>query len=482
MGSNFWFILEVIIIGLVILYQLYRSYKVYLDIDQLKHIFKNPLELVGDKEQSDDKYSKKKPPRVKTKGDNESIKQIKDNVNSYLINNYGADVNFSIIKDIIDREVQVKDEEINNSITTPLYLGLAATMVGIIFGLFAMPKLEGDSFSEGINALINGVKFAMIGSLSGLALTTTLSSFFYKNAKKIVEIGKNNQFSYLQTNLLPVLIRGDATGVAGLKSSIDNLSRDLVNLVNVAEITSDSINKQDVMLNKIQNIGVTNMARINLELFEKMENSLSRFDHFAQYLNQMGTISQQLEEFAVRTSDIDKVVNSLDKSLGDNRAILEFFTNYMSEVESRGDRTLGILDDADRHFSEATRVFTNNARDSFGGLSNSLDNYHLKLNESVDALFDELLTRINRVNETSQVHEETLKKIYDDLGSNLNSLTERYTDRLDKTISKIGRKDNLNELDRINTVLNQILKELKTDKSFVKKMMSKIQNRKNKQN
>ena len=126
------------------------------------------------------------------------IQRIKEAINLYLLNNYGAAVNFSIIKDIIDREVDIKDEEISNSIPTPLYLGLAATMIGIIFGLFSMPESNGQHFTEGIDALINGVKLAMLGSLSGLACTTILSSFFYKNAKKKISRDKNEQISYLQ--------------------------------------------------------------------------------------------------------------------------------------------------------------------------------------------------------------------------------------------------------------------------------------------
>ena len=146
------------------------------------------------------------------------IRRIKEDINLYLLNNYGAAVNFSIIKDIIDREVDVMDEEISNSLPTPLYLGLAATMVGIIFGLFAMPELDGQHFSEGIDALVNGVKLAMLGSLSGLACTTILSSFVYKNARRQISRDKNEQISYLQATLLPELVRAEDTGVSGLKA------------------------------------------------------------------------------------------------------------------------------------------------------------------------------------------------------------------------------------------------------------------------
>ena len=88
---------------------------------------------------------------------------------------------------MIDREIDVKDEEITLAIPIPLYFGLAATMLGIIFGLWAMPDINGDNFSTAINTLINGVKWAMGASLTGLACTIIIT-LIYKTYKS--EISK----------------------------------------------------------------------------------------------------------------------------------------------------------------------------------------------------------------------------------------------------------------------------------------------------
>ena len=200
---------ELAIIIIVICYQIYHSIKVYQNIIELKGIFDEKLKVkTGYIDKSEVKNNEITIENIALFNDNEDsdkvtsfsnsniikisftdtlglgiISRIKFAINTYLLNNYGAAVNFSIIKDIIDREVEVKDEEITQSIPTPLYLGLAATMIGIIFGLIAMPEIDGNQFSIGINSLINGVKLAMTASLTGLLTTTLLSSFFYKNAK-----------------------------------------------------------------------------------------------------------------------------------------------------------------------------------------------------------------------------------------------------------------------------------------------------------
>ena len=434
-------------------------------------------------------------------------------------NNYGADVNFSIIKDIIDREVKIKDEEINNSITTPLYLGLAATMIGIIFGLFAMPNLNNENnthydkintevgsfrneevnqsisdpyiikeasedykFSEGINALINGVKIAMLGSLIGLVCTTVLSSFFYKNAKREVEADKNKQLSYLQGHLLPELIKAEETGVAGLKESINSLARSLINLNNAAKLTSNSIETQDNILKRIETLGVANISRVNLQLFERMENSLSKFDHFANYLNQMGIISKQLERFADKTKDIDKVLTSIDISIDDNKRILEFFTSHMDEVERRGTGTLEFLDEADRRFAQATEIFSENIKGSYEVLTSKIDQYNNNLDRVIDTLIDELMARIENINKISGIHEETLSSVYQAIGENLNNITSEYTRKLSDAVPNINYADNTIIMDKINTTLSKIYSEIKADRLSFKKRIENLFNKIGKKN
>ena len=127
--------------------------------------------------------------------------RIKDGINNYLINNFGSAVNYSIIKDIIEREIDTKDHQISQLIPIPLYLGLAATIIGIIFGLIAMPGMGGETVNlSAVDILINGVKIAMFASLSGLFWTILLSSYVYSKASNKVLEDKNEQLTYLQEN------------------------------------------------------------------------------------------------------------------------------------------------------------------------------------------------------------------------------------------------------------------------------------------
>src|SRR5690554_867654 len=58
-----------------------------------------------------------------SKHKNEVLETIIISINNYLHNNKGAVSDFHLIKDIVDRNCDAKEEEIHTQIPVPLYLG-----------------------------------------------------------------------------------------------------------------------------------------------------------------------------------------------------------------------------------------------------------------------------------------------------------------------------------------------------------------------
>lgn len=491
-GHSFWFYFEIILIICVIIYQLYHSRKVYFSIEGLKGIFNNPIvirngyiekvnlqkkektrENIGFvevyNENADDLFSDQKIVKIsiaETKGKG-IIKRICDDINNYLLNNYGATVNFSIIKDIIDREVDVKDEEISNSIPTPLYLGLAATMIGIIFGLFSMPELNGYHFSKGIDALIDGVKLAMFGSLSGLACTTILSSFFYKNAKKQVISEKNKQISYLQAMLLPELLKAEESGISGLKASIDRFSRDTTGMATILynttlktesnlKIQNEIIETQKEIIQKIESLGVTRVSKANLDLLDKLEKNIQSFNHFANYLDLMGRISLQLQDFASRTANIDSITRHIETSLSENKKLIEFLSSHFNKIENAGNAALNAVDVADSYFRDAIERLKLNMESTLENLYKHITESSSKFAEAIDNLNDEIQTRIEAINQNAADHESKLSEIYNDIGIKLKSITDEHIAQLNTSFKEaVPRFDELKHLTELPAIREQ---------------------------
>ena len=135
--------------------------------------------------------------------DNEVRNTIIASINNYLDRNNSSTSDFQLIKDIVDRNCDAADDEIQTQIPVPLYCGLMGTMLGIIVGILYL-WLSGDldallggnatvgNGAEGIKALLGGVALAMISSIVGIALTT-YGSWQAKQVKSEEESAKRKR-------------------------------------------------------------------------------------------------------------------------------------------------------------------------------------------------------------------------------------------------------------------------------------------------
>jgi hypothetical protein len=496
-GLNVWFAIEILVITGVIVYQLIISGKVYKNISQYKEIFRERLKVIsGYIDRADlDKEEKAVDDIVFTESKKEEIpgelsfekekvrisitdtygtgiiRRIKEDINLYLLNNYGAAVNFSIIKDIIDREVDVRDEEISNSLPTPLYLGLAATMVGIIFGLFAMPESNGQHFTEGIDALVNGVKLAMLGSLSGLACTTILSSFVYKNARKKVSREKNEQISYLQAKLLPELVKAEDTGVSGLKASLDRFARMATDISDNVRIAADQTSKniilQNEVIDKVGSLDVMKISEANLELFNRLESNMITFNKFSEYISLMSQISDNLRDFASRTASIDNVVSQIDLSLQENNRLSRFLTSHFEKIETAGDAALKAVDLSDSHFKEAIERLKEETDGCLDQTFRAVNESSSHFSGAIEKLKEEIDSRISRLNQDAADNESKLTEIYNDIGARLATVTSQHISQLEtaylKAVPQFEQLSNLQILPKIQEQLSESISHLQSD-------------------
>ena len=490
-GLNVWYIVEVLVITAVIICQFVISRKVFKSIRELKEIFRERLNVIsGYIDRSDLNKKEKKvadivftdPVKEESPGElpfggqkvrisvtetsgTGIIRRMKEDINLYLLNNYGAAVNFSIIKDIIDREVDVMDEEISNSLPTPLYLGLAATMVGIIFGLFAMPESDGQHFTEGIDALVNGVKLAMLGSLSGLACTTILSSFVYKNAKRQISRNKNEQISYLQATLLPELVRAEDTGVSGLKASLDRFARMATdisdNVLIAANQTGKNLTLQNEVIDKVGKLDVMKISEANLELFNRLESNMVTFNKFSEYISLMSQISDNLRDFANRTASIDNVVNQIDLSLQENNRLSRFLTAHFENIETAGDAALKAVDLSDSHFKEAIEKLKEETDKSLSLAFRTVNESASHFSSALEKLKEETDSRITRLNKDASDNESKLTEIYKEIGTSLATVTAQHISQLQEAYSQaVPRFEQLNNLQILPEIREKVLESV----------------------
>lgn len=467
-GSSPVLAAEVVVIFLVFCLQVYFFLKTWKHCEGLKKIFSPKLFISSKGKTESEVYGNQGQSSaiVQLTSDNLNTvhKRIKRGINDYLVNNIGSAVSYSIIKDIIDREVDAKDHEISQLIPIPLYLGLAATIIGIIFGLFAMPSMEGATASlGGVDVLINGVKIAMFASLSGLFWTILLSSFIYNVASNKMLEEKNEQLTYLQETLLPVILKAEDVGVLGLKKSIDNFSNVASSIVNdIKQTTSETAQNlriQQDTITKIEQINVTKISKTNLELFSRLEDNMESFRKFSEYIRSLEVISEKLYQFSLRTESIEKIASQIDENIKISNTLTQFLVSHIDEIKTMGENAQGAVDSAEMKMADALQNLTGTTEKNISRISEFSDTIESELASVISALN-------KNITEVTEHHIEELTKVYKDslpafeeLGnlSSINTTLQNINQVNTGSSTVITQK--LEALEEIQLSLNRIAKE-----------------------
>lgn len=281
---------------------------------------------------------------------------ILNTINTYLLRNRSSASDFNLIKDIVERNTDALEEEINLTISAPLYLGLVGTMLGIVIGLFYMSDFTtsmgdaniSDNIGDNISILLGGVKIAMIASLFGLILIILNSSIFYKNARKLIDYRKNEFYSFLQIYLLPVLNQGLGSTFESLQRNLlkfnEELSQNLNGLSGIFSANKEALIAQQDILSKLEKIPVAQMAKYNIKVLKELQNSTGNIEQFNNYLNNINSFvanSNQLvdksNDLLSRTDNFKDIADNLEYRLTESQKLMEFLSNHFEKLEEHKD-------------------------------------------------------------------------------------------------------------------------------------------------
>lgn len=261
--------------------------------------------------------------RLRSSHNNVLQQIIENSVNTYLLRNKGAASDFALIKDIVERYCDAEQKEIDAQIPMPLYLGLMGTVAGIIAGLGLIAFGEGgfsafiDNPDSVIGSLMSGVALAMIASLSGI-LCTTVSSWTDKSCGRLLEAGKNNFYTWIQTELLPVLSSSTVSELNILSRNLnrfnasfkDTIKRLDQKLAEVGNFYTDQLE----LLRLLQQIDVNKMATANVKVLQALNASMGNLDKFVQFLDtsteyveNVRALNEELHEHQERTEALVEI-------------------------------------------------------------------------------------------------------------------------------------------------------------------------------
>ncbi len=483
--------IEYILITVLILFQIYLGIKLFIKISSYKSIF-NFMPTIAQKQVSVELYNEGDVSKIlseevvedklsteiaylKNHSTNSTLSNISTTINTYLIKNKEASIDFHILKDISDRYIEIVEDEINNRIPAPLYIGLAATMLGIIFGLFAInfdtSTNESTSLAlEAIKPLINGVKVAMAASVTGLVITTLFSVSIFKIAKSKVEAGKNEFLSLLQSELLPKMNKSKLPEVQTLSNKLDKFARSTTGVVaqlgSVVKNSSQAIKREQDLIEQIKELDVKKVASVNLDVFNQLQGMMGSFQEFAKYYEHLDksllnttSLLSNLQVFVANTHNINVILEDIKSTVAKSNQSTEFFNTHIKSFVNYEDAVKEAVANTDSKMSKAIEELTSSAHKQFEAYNSVVSEYDSKLstafNKSIES-FTEVMTK--QVVRTEEAFNTARPKF--ELLSKLNKLDviEERLQNLESGLTQVISNGNNSIVKAIETINNKPIK------------------------
>lgn len=292
---------------------------------------------------------------------------IRQSINKYLRNNAGSVIDFSLLKDAVDRHCDSVEDDISSQMPVPLYCGLAGTMLGVIIGLSSLlytgsvtsllgasknkqqtelvaqqqtengiteeekekqDEANTQAAADGVNDLLTGVAWAMIASICGIGLTTA-NSLKFKKCKLQEESGKNEFLAWMQSKLLPELPSDTSDALNKLVKNLNRFNNTFKqNTSDLGETLSkvnESYKIQADIIQAVHDVDVMKMAKANVKVLEQLQSCTDELEQFQQYLNSINGYTEAIQHFT-------ELFNSESDRLHVLEEIRDFFTRHKAEI------------------------------------------------------------------------------------------------------------------------------------------------------
>ena len=366
---------------------------------------------------------------------NKIFSSIIRSINNYLVSNSQSTADFHLIKDMVERDCESAEDEIDSQVPMPLYCGLMGTMFGILIGVGylvgtgALAQLIGEpgngtgafarfieeqgnaagsSGVDGIQALLGGVALAMVTSIIGI-LFTTIGSYITKDAKRQVETNKNTFLSWMQAKSLPELSTDTASALnkltRNLKSFNQTFSQNTQTLKETLQTVNETTQGQAELLETVRHLDITRIATANIDVYEKLKNASVEIGRFGEYVNNINAYIEKVQILSSKLDDADERTRMIEE-------MAAFFKQERANLDTMKALIAKTIGEADDKLSQVVTDFKKSATDQFSNLTTHTATQQEKFKSAVDAQGE---TMLKAIEDQKTVVETALQKRIDDL-------------------------------------------------------------------
>ncbi len=307
--------------------------------------------------------------------------------------------------------------------------------------------LSNDALMENITSLMTCVAIAMAASLIGI-LCTTLISWEAKNATTQVEANKNRFYSWLQTELLPVLSGNAVNALYLLQQNLMTFNQTFrTNIEGLDEALSkvaDSSREQVELISLIKDIDIKRVAQANVSVLKELKDCTGEIAVFNKYLH---NVSNYLEA-------VNGLNNNLNEHLSRTAAIEKmgaFFEREITQVTER-----------EQYINEVVAKVDNTLRKTFEQLQESTK-------ENVTLLRNNSITEFNALQKHYAEQEEEFTKM-------LQKQQEEFISHFSETTEFMKEIRNIAD---IKTIMVQLLESTKNQTAIINDLITNFKQQNN---
>ena len=315
-------------------------------------------------------------------------------INGYLNENQNTSADYQIIKEIVERDSQRIEEDVDTMLSTPLYLGLMATILGAAIGVVSFAWTDLGTLLTGTNIQVD-IGIAMIASFLGV-MFTAISTSKYKEARGEMLKMKNKFLSWIQTKVMPNMsdnLTGALTKMANdLNNFNSTFAENTKELKETLSQVTDNYDNQVKLLDAIDKIKIAKIAKANVEVYDKLQGCTEELERLFEHLGNSEEYIAQVVKLNSRLGDIE-----------DRTRLSEELGNYFkSEIEYVQDRQ-GMMRQQMSSLDSVVQDALDNLGTSLAGSISNLTEVFQKQNQQVQALIEEQQESLSKALEDQRV-------------------------------------------------------------------------------
>lgn len=369
--------------------------------------------------------------QIESSHNSDAFNNIVSTLNSYLDENSEQVSDYHLMKDVVDRNREVSESEIETLIPFTQYIGLVGTMIGIfigvsilVFGGGVKSLMSGSSSAlsdSGVTDLLGGVALAVISSAVGLGLTMR-ASYLFKEAKRDVELRENKFLSWIQSELLPNLSTDFTSTLVKMTNNLSDFnntfSTNTQKLDKTLSKVNDSYIGQAKLLEELERIDITNIAAANVKVYRSLKDCTEEIGMLAASLKDTRLYIEAVKELTSRLGEADERVKTWER-MG------QFFEKEIKEIEKRKAFISEAVGNVDEKLDSSFKQLGQKSKEKVDDIAEKIIDQNEKLDKAMSLQENLLESKLKQMSDSIEERNRRLAETFDHLDKIVNALPEQ---------------------------------------------------------